>query len=226
MTWRAKSAMLMFMVLLLIAAAPAEVVDRTIAVVNHQLLTWSDLDEQMRFESLENGRAPQAMGESERRAAFDHLLQDRMLRDQMQAVAPATETEIGARIMEIRSGWKLEKDDDGWAATLARYGMTSEELRHMVARQIEVLNFVTFRVRPLVRVSRAEVEEYYSNVLTPQVIARGQKPEPLEGISARIRELLTEQKMTAEMEKWLASLRAQSSMQILWIGVQESKEKP
>jgi hypothetical protein len=218
--------MLMFTLLLLMTAAPAEVVDRTIAVVNHRLLTWSDLDEQMRFEALENGRAPREMGESERRAAFDHLLQDRMLRDQMQTAAPATETEIGARIVEIRAGWKLEKDDDGWAATLARYGMTAEELRHMVARQIEVLNFVTFRVRPLVRVSRADVEEYYSNVLTPQVIARGQKPEPLSDISAKIRELLTEQKMTAEMEKWLANLRAQSSVQILWIGVQEGKEKP
>ncbi len=33
--------------------ASAEVVDRTIAVVNQHLVTWSDLDEQMRFEALE-----------------------------------------------------------------------------------------------------------------------------------------------------------------------------
>jgi len=76
-------------------------VDRTIAVVNNHLLTWSDLDEQMRFEALENGHALNTLGESERRAAFEHLVQYRILRDQMQGTTPATDSDVEARIGEL-----------------------------------------------------------------------------------------------------------------------------
>ena len=80
---------------MLLTAASAEVVDRIIAVVNGHLVTWSDLDEQMRFEALENRRALKDLSEAERRSAFEHLVQNRMLRDQMQGMAPATDSEIG-----------------------------------------------------------------------------------------------------------------------------------
>lgn len=204
---------------LLLTAAHAEVVDRTIAVVNGHLLTWSDLDEQMRFEALENGRALKDLSEAERHAAFEHLVQSRILRDQMQGSAPATDSEVNARISELRAGWKLEKDDARWAATFARYGLSAEELRSLVKEQLEILNFMEFRVRPLVRVSREEVEDYYSQTLAPLVKATGQRLEPVEAVTPKIRELLAEQKMTQEMEKWLETLRAQSRVQLLWDGV-------
>jgi hypothetical protein len=204
---------------LLLTAAPAEVVDRTIAVVNNHLVTWSDLDEQMRFEAIENGRALKDLGEAERREAFDHLVQYRILREQMQGTAPADATAIDSRIGEIRAGWHLIGEDATWAAALARYGLSPMELRELVANQIEILRFMEFRVRPLVRVSRAEVEDYYTNTLAPQVMAQGQTPEPVEQMTPKIRELLVEQKMNHEMEKWLDNLRAQSRVQVLWEGV-------
>ena len=74
-------------------------------------------------------------------------------------------------------------------------------------------------MRPLVRVSRAEVEEYYTNTLAPQVKQQGQTPEPVEAVTPKIRELLVEQKMNREMDKWLETLRTQSRVQLLWDGV-------
>jgi hypothetical protein len=41
----------------------------------------------------------------------------------------------------------------------------------------------------------------------------------VENVTPKIRELLTEQKMNQELEKWLATLRAQASVQVLWDGV-------
>jgi peptidyl-prolyl cis-trans isomerase SurA len=200
-------------------AARAEVVDRTIAVVNDHVVTWSDLDEQMRFEALENGRALKELGEAERREAFEHLVQYRILRDQMQGTSPATASEVEARIDDVRAGWHIEKDDAQWAATLIRYGLSEVELHELATNQIEILKFMEFRVRPLVRVSRAEVDEYYASTLAPQVKAQGQTPEPVEAMTPKIRELLVEQKMNREMEKWLENLRTQSRVQILWDGV-------
>lgn len=207
------------MLALLVAVSQAEVVDRTIAVVNHHLITWSDLDEQMRFEALENMRALKDLGEADRRAAFEHLVQYRILRDQMQGTLPAQAYEVDARIAEVRAGWQMDKDDAKWAATLTHYGLPAAELREMVTNQVEILKFMEFRVRPMVRVTRQEVDDYYSLTLVPQVVAKGQTPEPMEAVTGKIRELLTEQKMNQELEKWLATLRSQASVQVLWDGV-------
>jgi len=207
------------MLVLLLASLQAEVVDRTIAVVNHHLLTWSDLDEQMRFEALENGHALNTLGESERRAAFEHLVQYRILRDQMQGTTPATDSDVEARIGELRDGLQMGRDDSRWLATLKLYEISANELTALVRNQIEILRFMEFRVRPLVTVSRTEVEHYYTSTLTPQVNAHGQTPEALEALTPKIRELLAEQKMNQEMEKWLKTLREQSRVQGLWEGV-------
>jgi hypothetical protein len=211
--------LLALMLALLVTASQSEVVDRTIAVVNHHLITWSDLDVQMRFEALENGRALKDLEEAQRHEAFEHLVQSRILRDQMQGMPAAQTYEIDARIAEIRASWKLEKDDAMWATALDRYGLSTAELRELVTDQLEILNFMEFRVRPMVRVTRQEVDDYYSLTLVPQVVAKGQAPEPLEEVTPKIRELLIEQKMNQEMEMWLATLRAQANVQLLWDGV-------
>ena len=211
--------LLAWLLALLSMTASAEVVDRIVAVVNGHLVTWSDLDEQMRFEALENVRPLEQLVEVQRRGAFEHLVQDRILRDQMEGTEPATASEVNARIAEVRVLWHQEKDDTKWTATLGRYGLSAGELRELAANQVEVWRFMEFRVRPLVRVSGEEVEDYYNKTLTPQVVAQSQTPEPLEQLREKIRQLLAAQKTTGEMEKWLENLKAQSKVQILWDGV-------
>jgi hypothetical protein len=63
------------------------------------------------------------------------------------------------------------------------------------------------------------VDDYYNLTLVPLVVAKGQTPEAVEAVTPKIRELLTEQKMNQEMEKWLTTLRAQSSVEVMWDGV-------
>ena len=100
-------------------------VDRTIAVVNGHLVTWSDLDEQMRFEALENGRALKDLSEAERRAAFEHLVQRPDSARPDAGNGSGDGLRGGCRIGELRAGWQLEKDDAKWAATLDRYGLSA-----------------------------------------------------------------------------------------------------
>jgi peptidyl-prolyl cis-trans isomerase SurA len=205
---------------LLCATAAAEVVDRSVAVVNGHMVTWSDLDEQMRFEALQNQRPLRELTAGERRSAFDHLVENWILRDQMQGMFPAADEDVEARIAELRSAWHMEKDAARWNSLLQSYGLRAEELHSLAANQLEILRFLEFRVRPLSRVTRQEVEEYYKNTLTPQIEARGQTPEPLRELAPKIRELLVQQKMNQELEKWLANLRSQAQVRVLWSGVQ------
>jgi peptidyl-prolyl cis-trans isomerase SurA len=213
-------ALLTAALLLLCAAATAEVLDRSIAVANGHLITWSDLAEQMRFEALENGRSLKDLTPADRREAFDHLVQNWIVRDQMQGRPPATGSEIDAQIAELRSSLHVEKDDARWNATLRSYGISPEELRKQVANQLEILSYVEFRVRPLVRVSRAEIDEYYNQKLVPQLEEQGQRPEPEAQLRPQIRQLLREQKVNEAMDKWLQTLRSQAQVELLWNGVQ------
>ena len=201
------------------AVVQPAVMDRVIAVVNKHAVTWSDLDEQMRFEALQNHRPLASLTAADRHAAFDHLVDNRLLREQMQAFTPVRGEELEARLAEVRAAWHLEKDDAGWQSLLARYGLAEARLRVMVSMQLQVLQFVEFRVRPMVRVNRDEVEEYYTERLLPQLIAQGAKPEPVETVTGQIRRLLLEKKLNEEMDKWLASLRAQNTVQVLWDAV-------
>ncbi|MGC2211058.1 MAG: hypothetical protein WA532_13200 [Candidatus Korobacteraceae bacterium] len=193
--------------------------DRTIAVVNKHLVTWSDLDEQMRFEALENERPLKSLTAADRRTAFNHLVQDWILRDQMQGMLSVSESDVDTRIAAIRDEWKTVGDDAKWAATLERYGLSAQELRSLVANQVEILRFLEFRVRPMVQVSRQEVDDYYSTTLVPQLKAQGETPEPEDQLSAKILQVLEEQKMNEETDKWINTLRSQSHVQILWDGV-------
>ena len=122
----------------------------------------------------------------------------------MQGTLPAADSEVETRIADMRAAWHMEKDDAKWTATLEQLRISPEELRELVANQIEILRFMEFRVRPLVRVSRQEVEEYYNATLAPQVRAQGQTPEPVEQLRSKIRELLVEQKMNG---RWKSGWR-------------------
>jgi hypothetical protein len=203
------------------AVAGAQVlVDRSIALVNGHLVTWSDLDEEMRFEALENRRPLKDLTAQDRQEAFDQLVQNWILRDQMQGMFPASEKDVDARIAAIRAAWQMENDPARWDSTLQEYGITREELHKLAANQLEILRFLEFRVRPLVRVTRQEVDDYYDHTLAPQVEAQGQTPEPESELRLKIRQLLTEQKMNQEMEKWLDTLRSQAQVKVLWDEVQ------
>ncbi len=204
------------------AAAQAMVMDSVIAVVNKHAVTWSDLDEQMRFEALQNHRQLASITAADRHAAFEHLMDSHLLREQMQAFTPVRDEELAQRLTEVRAAWQLDKDDVGWNALLARYGLSPARLRELVAMQLQVLQFVEFRVRPMVRVSRDEVDEYYTQRLLPKLIAQVEKPEALETVTGKIRALLAEKKLNEEMEKWLANLRVQSTVQVLWDAVKDS----
>ena len=218
--------LLVALVLFVAASAGAQVLDRSIAVVNHKLVTWSELDAEMRFEALENHRPLAELTEADRRAAFERLVQQRIVREQMQNVVPATDSECTALLAEMRSNWSAGQDDAAWTAVLKRYGLSAAEVRQMVGSQIEVLRFIEERMRPLVRVNRKEVEDYYHLTLAPQVAAKGGKLESYEELAPKIQELLSEQKMSAETDKWLKQLRAQASVQVLWDAVREPQAAP
>jgi len=98
--------------------------------------------------------------------------------------------------------------------------------------QLQTMRFVEARLTPSVRVERSEIERYYNDVLTPQIRTLGEQPDTLAMVAARIRQLLTEQKVNDLFFRWMADLRAQSDIVLLsddadaLAGMTETTEPP
>jgi peptidyl-prolyl cis-trans isomerase SurA len=205
--------------LLLVTAAtlPAnagDVLDRIVATVNGHIILQSDWDDALAYESFISGRPLGQFTVEDRKSALDRLIDQELLREQMRSPdsKPATDEEVGKRIHEVRKQYLEAESDQGWRAALARYGLTENELRERLARQIELMRLVDERLRPTVNIDAKSIESYYNQELLPQLRQSGAKEVPLAEVTPKIRELLTQQKMDQLLTAWLQSLRASSQI--------------
>ena len=190
------------------AAGP--IVDRVVANVNGHVVLQSDWEEEVAFEALADGRAPDSFTAAERTAALDRLIDQELLREQVRPAQPAPAQEVAGRVAEIRKLQPESSTDEGWQATLKRYGLTQAGLEKRLSDDIQLMKLVEDRLRPSIQIDQKAVETYYQDQLVPELKRAGDKIKPLTEVYGRIRTLLAEQKMNELLTGWLASLRSGS----------------
>lgn len=94
---------------------------------------------------------------------------------------------------------------DGYRATLLRLGIREDYLRRRIERELVVDRYLERRFRPLVRVSQQEVQEYYREVLLPD-LPPGASP-PLERVEDSIRRILEERDLNRRISAWVDDLK-------------------
>jgi len=222
-------AMVALLVLATAVAAPAarggEVIDRIVATVNGHIILQSDWDEALCYESLLSGRALSFFTDDDRRAVLDRLIDQELLDEQMKSASfqHASEEEAAAQVAEARKLHPEAVTDADWQAVLARYGLTEKALIAHVREQIDVMRLVDAHLRPAVQIDSKTVEAYYRDKFVPQLKQSGAGEVPLSDVSAKIREILTQEKVNELMVSWLQSLRSESKVNMP--GVIESPEE-
>jgi hypothetical protein len=191
-----------------------QTIDRIVATVNHKPVLQSEWEDALRFEGFLQGRPPETFTPQEREQALDRLIDRVLLAQQMQTDYSASQQELADRKDEIRSELQGAESEKGWHELLERYGLTDATFNAALENQLTVMRFIELRLRPSVRVSREDVEEYYNQTLAPAVKKAGREPEALEQLRPRIRELLVQKQMDSVLEDWLANLRSQSEIHI------------
>jgi len=197
-------------------AARAEVIDRIVATVNGRVILQSDWDEALRYEALLNGSRLSDFTDDERRAVLDRLIDQELLGEQMKAAyfQHASESEAAARIAEARKQYPEATTDEGWQAVLARFGLTEKDLVAHVQQQIDLMRLVDARLRPAVQIDSKTIEAYYREKFVPQLKQSGAGEVALADVSARIRELLTQEKVNELLVSWLQTLRSESKVSV------------
>jgi peptidyl-prolyl cis-trans isomerase SurA len=194
----------------------AEVVDRIVATVNGHVVLQSDLDEALCYEALLTNRSLAQLSDDDRRAVLDRLIDQELLREQMKSAdfSHATDDEVAARVADARKQYPQAATDEAWQALLARFNLAEKDLFAHVRQQIDVMRLVDARLRPAVEIDSKSVEAYYREQFVPKLKQSGASEVPLAEVSARIRELLTQEKVSELLVSWLQTLRSEGQVHI------------
>jgi peptidyl-prolyl cis-trans isomerase SurA len=216
---RTKTTVAMATLALLLAflpAARAEVIDRIVATVNGRIILQSDWDEALCYEALLNGRTIGQFTDDERRAVLDRLIDQELLGEQMKSAffQHASEAEAAARIGDARKQYPEGATNDGWQSVLSKFRLTEKNLLAHVQQQIDLMRLVDAHLRPTVQIDNKSIEAYYREKFVPQLKQGGAGEVSLADVSGKIRELLTQEKVSELLVSWLQSLRSESKVSV------------
>jgi SurA N-terminal domain len=195
-------------------AAGAELIDRIVATVNGHIILLSDWEDSLRYEAFSSGRPLDRMRAADRKSALDHLIDQELLREQLKdsdVLHPSSE-EVAQRVAEIRKQFPEAETELGWRKLLDSYRLSEENLKNRVAAELDLMRLVDARLRPSVTVDSKSIESYYSQELLPQLRQSGGQNVPLADVTAKIKELLTQKKISQLLTAWLQDLRAGSEI--------------
>lgn len=197
-------------------AFAGEVIDRIVATVNGQIILQSDWNAALRYEGLLSARSLSDFTEEDRRAVLDRLIDQELLGEQMKSalIKHASEEEAATQVAQTRQLYPDAATDDGWKAILAKFGLTEKALVAHVQEQLDLMRLVDAHLRPTVQIDSKTIEAYYRDQFVPQLKQSGAGEIPLQEVSAKIRELLTEEKVSELMVSWLHSLRSESKLSV------------
>jgi SurA N-terminal domain len=195
---------------LAISSLGGQIVDRVVTSVNGHVVLQSDWEQELDFEAFSNARDSDSFTSADRNAALDRLIDQELLREQVRPSQPAPAELVAARVAELRKLHPECATDDGWRATLQRYGMTQKSLEKRVGDQIQLMKLVEDHLQPSIQIDQRAVETYYHDQLLPEMKRAGSPAAPLTEVFDRIKDLLAERKMNELLSVWLVSLRSGS----------------
>jgi peptidyl-prolyl cis-trans isomerase SurA len=199
----------------------AVVLDHVVAVINGSVILQSDVTEEMSYAVLQPFGLDSARNTPQR--ALQRLIDRDLILQQMetgQTVTPPTPEEVQQRITQLRAvipecaRYHCETDA-GWQTFLQAHGLTEKEVEAHWRQRILILSFIQSRFGTGVRITPAEVADYYNKTLVPQLHNKGMKPPALADVSSRIEEVLLQQRVSSLLLEWLQSLKSEGSVSIL-----------
>jgi hypothetical protein len=130
------------------AFCSAAVVDRVALVVGKAVFTQSEVDDETRLSELESAKSLD-LSAARRREAAERLVDQQLLRDEMQATgfgSPAP-SDAGALLSQFRQEHFASLPL--YRAALAHYGVTEDDLKRHLVWQLAVIRFTEERFSPL-----------------------------------------------------------------------------
>lgn len=186
------------------------VTDKTVATVNNDLITYSDLLWQL---ALQPDTPLDNPGSEKLNGALNLIIDQRLIvqeAEKLPTIAP-TDKEIDAALAELIKRFSSRAE---FEARARRVGLTSEQLREIVRQRVEIEKYLDFRFRSFVVVTPQEITDYYRDVYVPRFRQRapGRIVPKFEEVRAEIEKRLTESKIESNMGEFIDELRGRAEI--------------
>ncbi|OGW46090.1 MAG: hypothetical protein A2078_10555 [Nitrospirae bacterium GWC2_57_9] len=190
-------------VLLFSLPAGAELIDRVVASVNNDVITWSELNQAVGFNAALGGGG----GGELRAQTLEGLINRRLLVQEARRLkfVEISEQDVDAETNKLRERLGSEK---AFTDLLGKLDMTGGQLRRMLAERLLVERHVEKKVGLFIRVTRDEAEAYFNR--NPGRFRGKRFSEVQKAITAG----LQEQQLDQQMTKYLAELRSKADVRM------------
>lgn len=191
----------------------AEVIDRIAIAVANQVITESQIDEEVRVTAFLNNEKLD-LSASENKKAAARLVDQALVKREMDLSRYPTPllSDADRTLQEIESHYSSPAV---FEEALHDYGITRAKLKEHLWWQVTVLRFVDYRFRPGIQVSDAEVQAYYQQQLARSDHEGVKNIPSLSDQRAQIEEILTQQQIDQSLDHWLAEARTQVPIRYL-----------
>jgi len=164
------------------ALARAELVDRIVAIIDREVVTLSEAEQASEIARARTGAAAAPLV-----SVVERLIESRLVEREVERFTgePVSAELVDGALQEVRARFPSET---AFLEMLARNGLSEEELRATLRRQIGVAQYLEQRFRPLTFVTEEQIEIYYRDELLASLQER---PLPeLSEVSESIRRIL------------------------------------
>ena len=194
-------ALFLALALLPAAAARAELVDRIVAIIDREVVTLSEAEQASEIARARIGASGPLVSVVER------LIESRLVEREVDRFTgePVSRELVDGALREVRAGFSSES---AFRDMLTRSGLSEEELRAKLRRQIAVTQYLEQRFRPLTFVTEEQIEAYYRDELLPSF--QGRPLPELSEVSESIRRILEERAFNARVEEWIEGLKGRA----------------
>jgi hypothetical protein len=185
-----------------------EIIDRIVAVVDDKVITLTDLKIVQQF-----GLYDKEAGESDQN--LDRIILEKMI-DQKLVVQTAGEQvsvgkeELDSFLMKLAE----EMGSEELHKKLEEFGMDWEALKRYVEERVKYQKIILQRFGQRNIVSLKDMEDYYQRVYVPSQQKKGLEPRAMMDILAGIESSIKQDKIKAQVEAWIKSLRKRADIQV------------
>lgn len=204
-----------FLALLLLSAAAlgqSVLVDRVAASVNDVAIPESALRRAMLLAPIERseGETPEAF----RARVLEALIDQHLEYEDAQRFGPAPPdaADIEAEMKKLRERLTAEGKDP--TAEFARAGMTVDDVRAVIERQLVVQRYLRERFRPLGVADEERPRAEYAEHYEPERRAAGLPVLPYEQVADEMKTRARARDFDENVEKWIADLREKARIVI------------
>src|SRR5713101_8022074 len=185
--------------------AQGSIVDRIAATVDDVAIAESDLRKAMATSPLRPaaGESPEVY----RARVLEALIDQRLSYDDAIRFGPAGPDAalVEDALTKLKARLKSEGKDP--EKEFAAAGLTPEEVRASVERQLLIQRYLQERFRPVAFADDARAREEYAKLYVTEARAANRTPEPFEKVEEEMRRRAQQRTFEEEVEKWMKELR-------------------